>query len=591
MCSMKAFKSILIVAAVACFVMPALTGCSDKPENKAQAQLTQSTDRVLDEARDAFCLESPTQPNDSESIDKLDAAIAKLESEISKNRQAKEAVDSATLAKANLIFAKAQKMHAKLSELTVPVTRVTNSIVSNNNRIGELISQKDRLQALVEVDNERTAKLNELINGSIENEGLTKTLQARAAELDELNTEINKLDKQQQQTLDAATDLRAQADEKLRQAQNAAGQQKVELSTEGYELTSQSNHKQVQAQELANRIELVRSKVDIVKPVVEKLKADIRAAQEQISAISASTDFAQLKSQLQDVSDQLNTMNGEIGDSIKTLGQAKAEYLEKSDEIIAVLDAAIADYEKVRSSSARSIASEKNAVSCFWKASVFAEKVAAQSHYITILESVKAAMQDNSTVDVDALVESGKTDTAQFGKAAFENYDKSCEIYGSISGNAEYTCSIKKRQLLALYAKLMLAEQLGEYEISDKAAEQIDPLIESVKACDPDFSRSLVAKLVDGKMDFVPVLQIDNTEYYEGIRTQYQTHGWPKLPLDQREGAVKELLANLEKLEHEETFDREAYDSILGPEKQKLVAALERGFEEEAVNSSDPNGF
>ena len=66
------------------------------------------------------------------------------------------------------------------------------------------------------------------------------------------------------------------------------------------------------------------------------------------------------------------------------------------------------------------------------------------------------------------------------------------------------------------------------------------------------FSRSLAAKLIDGNFDFVPQLPVDNTEYYEGKRQEFQSNGWSKLPIDEREAAVTQLLEKFAELENED---------------------------------------
>ena len=567
------------------------TGCSDKPESKAQRQLHDSTQKALDDAKDGLFLENVAADGKDASTDPLDEAVSSIDSAISKNRDAKNAVDSATLAKANITFAKAQKLHAVLYEYAVPVSEAGNQIVAINNRIGDLKFQQERLQGLVDSDNERIQKLNDLISGTISEEGLEQKLSNKSAELDKFNKELQTLSSQKQTLLDAASDLQLQADDKLRQAEKAAGQQKVTLSTAGYDLTSQSNHKQIQAQEITNKIQLLQSNIDIVKPLVEKMQTDLAAAKDEVKQISTSSDFSQLKSQLGNVKQQLQKETDNLRAAITQLTNAKSQYHTKADEIIEVLSVASEDYEQVRTSPSREIASEKIAVTSYWKAAVCAEKISVEKNYSSLLESVVPVLQDTGSVSVDSLISSSKILASTMGKTAYENFDLAGEKYSAISGSGAYKTYILKRHILAIYGKLALAEQLGEYDVSDKAAEQIEPLMEEITKSDPDFSRSLTAKLLDGKSDFMPVLQIDNTEYYEGIRANYQSHGWPKLPADQKEAAVRELLANLEKIEKEETFDREAYDSILGSEKQKLVTALEKGFQEEAASSDDPNSF
>lgn len=589
-CSIKAVRCILGVVAVVFIGIVAGTGCSDKPENKSKQQLQQATQKALDRASDGMFLENTG--DEGESVDVLDEAIGDLDSAIGKNRQGKSALDSAKLAKANLIFDKAQKMHAKLCDYALPITEATKSIVSVNNRIGDLKYQQQRLSGLIDANVQQISVLNELVTGGLSGEGLNKAYQEKAAELKKLNDELASLVKKRQTLLDEANDLQLKADQKLRDAQNASGDQRLSLSTEGHDLTSQSNHKQVQAQKLTNNIQLLQSNIEILSPLAEKLQNDLSAAQQQIKSISDSPDFAALRTQLSDVKQQLQKETNGIGTSVTSLTDAKNEYLAKADEIIEVFSSAVEEYDGVKSSTLRGAASEKVAVCCYWKASVCAEKIGVLKNFTEILGSVSSALAEAGSVNVGTLTESANTQISEIGKTAFENYDLAVEKYSSVSGDSGYTCAVSKRHIIALCGKLNLAEWLGEYEVSDKAAEAIETLSEKIEACDPDFSRSLTAKLLDGKSDFVPVLQIDNTEYYEGIRAKYQSDGWPKLAVDQREEAVRALLANLEKIEQEETFDRQAYESVLGQEKQRLVAALEKGFEEEAVSSADdPNSF
>ena len=589
---LKEYKCILGVVAMGIFAAIAGTGCSEKPEAQAEEQLQQSTAKVLSEAEYEMFSEPVEDVDSADADEPLDNAIMQLDSAISKNRQAPSASGSALLAKANLTFTKAQKLHVGLAAYKLPVTKAAKSIVALNSRAAELAIQQEQINVLVEVNDEMITKLNELLDGSIETDGLKPVLAEKTSKLEELNAKFTSLEKQKEQLHSDAMKLQKQANETLLKAQNAAGEQKVALSKAGLDLTSQSNHKLVEVQKIGNEMELVQSKIDIVKPLIEKMQGDVAAAQAQIASIQDSPDFARLKGQLNTVKQSLGKTNGEVSSVIGNLEQAKSQYIQKADEVLAVLAEAIEAYEQVRAAPAREFASEKIAVCYFWNASVNAEKVGMVNHYSSILESVKSAVDEIGTVDVDRLIASAKTESVGFGKTAFENYDLAVEKYDSVSGDSEYNCYITKRHILSLYGKLMLAEQIGEYDISDKTAELIEPLVTEVQECDPDFSRTLVSKLIDGKTDFVPVLAIDNSEYYEGIRSQYQSHGWPKLPLDQREEAVRQLMANLEKLEQEETFDREAYENILGSEKQRLVAALEKGFEEEdQYDPSDPNTF
>ena len=501
--------------------------------------------------------------------------------------EAKAASDGAIFTKANTAFVQAQKLHAQLQTKSVPVTQAANQIIVRNNRIDELATQKSRLQDMVNANDEYIDQLKLIIDGKDLKPGILKELEISNAELSELNKQKTALETSHNKAQRLASDLQDQANGKLRLAEGVSGDEKVKLSTEGFDLHRKSNAAMIEAQTLTNQIEMLEGSIAVAEPLNKKLQKDLREIEERIVELDSSPDFTKLKSQLSAVGQQLGESQTELGAAVITLTDAKSNYAKESEEVITLLKAAIKDYEKVRSRQLRSAASERIAISSFWIASVCAENVTLAMHTESIIECLP-----ENTAGRERIIGNCKSDRSKYGKRAFENYDLAAKNYGQIkdTANSEHACYITKRHILTLYEKIMLAEAIGEYDVSTEAADLFDKLLEKAEQCDPDFSKTITARLIDGKTDQAPVLPVDNTAYYENIRKKFQNHTWPKLPADEREEAVNALLADLEGLEAEDTFDRQAYDRILGPEKQKLESALKRGFDDfDDEGFADPN--
>ena len=587
--SLKVINNIFCVLVVSFLFLMTVPGCSEDPESQAQQRLHESTRSALEQARDGL---HQSEIDDPEDMDQLQQASDSISSAISKNRSARGAVSSATFAKANISFAQGQKLRVQLQLESVPVTEAIGSIALANNRTGGLAIQVDRLEGLVASNGEQIDILKDLINGVDGKDGLKAEMQVSAADLADLQSQKADLVSSCDRVEASGSKLQDEANAKFRQAETARGDEKVNLNEEGFELLRKSNSEMVKGQGLSNRISALEDKISIVKPLTEKLQNDLKQVQGQINELANSPDFAQLKNQLELVSDEHRKSQVELQSEIKKLVTLKKNYAELTEEVAVYLKSAIADYEKVGSGQLRSAAQERIAISSFWIAALYSENAVQEKHVKLSLEYIYPVVEDASALD--GIVQSCDTQCSKLGKQAFEYFDLAIENYGQLAGTggSEHACYITKRHALALYGKFDLADKLGDYPVADKVWEEIEAILKSAEECDPDFSKTVVARIIDGRSDSVSVLPIDNTSSYEGTRKQFQNHGWPKLPAEDREGAVNGLLAELAKLENEATFDRQAYERILGPEKMKLENALKRGFEDiEDDGMSDPNLF
>ena len=585
--SIKAIKFIVLIITVSAFGLLAFTGCFDKPESKAQRQLDESTLAALDKVREGL---SGTAGDESEDVDRLQQAKDNLASAISKNQKAPD-TSGAIFAKGNISFAQAQKLHSLLQTKSVPVTKAANQILIISDQIDALTFQGKRLQDMVDSNGKQISQLQMIIDGDIDNVGIRKELDQSNAELTSFVDQKIKLEIRFNKAQGLGSNLQNQANAKLQLAEAAAGDEKVKLSTEGLNLQRRSNAAMIQAQSLSNEIELHKSNITVATPLNEKLKKDMSQITEQIASLNNSPDFIKLKGELRNITGpvgQLTASQTELSTAIGTLTAARSDYVKESEKVIALLTAAIEDYETVRSGELGSAAAERIATSYFWIGSVCVENVTLAKHAKSIAECIPESTSGSSRI-----VGSCDSDTELYAKKAFENYDLASEKYGQVNPSSDRECYIIKQQILTLYGKSELTKAIAESDISGWTAVVPEDILEKVKQCDPDFSKTLLARLIEGRTGDIPVLAVDNTSYYEDIRKLYQENRWPKLPVDDREEAVNKLLADLVALEIEDTFDRQAYERVLGPEKLKLENAIKRGFEDFGDDTdtgiADPN--
>lgn len=576
-CLLKVIKNVICALTVSFLFLAIIPGCSDDPEGQAQEQLHKSTSSALDLARDGLHL------SNTDDSDQLQQASDNISSAISKNRSARNAVSSATFAKANITFAQAQKLRSKLQLESVPITEATGRIALINSRTGKLTAEKNSLQDLVKSHNEQIDMLNQFITKGIEGKpGLKTQVQGKAAELADLQSQKVALEDSRDNVKFSASEFQGKANLKFRQAETAKGEEKVTLSNEGFELLRKSNAGMVSAQEFSNQIQVLESEIGVIKPLSEKLRSELKSLKGQINELQNSPDFAKLESQLTQVSIEYKESQTQFRSEIKKLVELKKSYAAVTEESAVFLKSAITDYKNVVSGQLRSAALERVATSSFWVASIYSDNAILEKHVASAIEFIYPAVKGTDASELNVIVQSCNARSLKLGKQAFEYFDIAAEKYeqlaGSVSG--EHSCNIIKRCGLALFGKLALAEKLGQYDASDKASEQLEVVLENAKKCDPDYSRTVLARIINGKTNSVSVLPVDNTSFYEDKRKMFLENSWIKLPVEERADAVKVLIATLDEIEQEDTFDRQAYERILGPERIKLENAIKRGFED-----------
>jgi tetratricopeptide (TPR) repeat protein len=248
-----------------------------------------------------------------------------------------------------------------------------------------------------------------------------------------------------------------------------------------------------------------------------------------------------------------------------------------------LLDKAIADYRKIRSSSLAQTGKYRLADCHFHKASIAAERIAFNRHIAARLEAIsKADLGRVSTTLSDIAKQYSQVDE-QTNTAVMDTYDQAIDKYRAVGKE------VMSSHALALYGKMIFAEQLGDYDKADAALDAARNLLGEIAKSDPVFFKSITARLVSESTDYIPPMPVNYAAQYEEFKKRFQ--GWKRLLRDEKKVEVERLLAMLDNMP--QPLDPDAFKRIIEPERQALQAQMAKGFDEVEIDIdlSDPNYF
>jgi len=577
----------LIYNCVAAFIaIFAIAGCSDNPENKAAKQLRQSAEKALDIA---------SNEGDYEKASKAVQTALRSASE------AGAAAEPVLLASGNLTFERAQRLQSNLLTFVDSANIALDEISVQVRQISSSQIQQERLSSLLAGMDGQIEELSKLIGGDADNVGIEEQLAAANAELGRLEEQKAAFEQQKQQAQDSIEDIQQQADEKLRQAEAARGDEKLKLQHAGYKLLLSKKSYFLETQGALDQIRAIESQIAIVEPSAQKLQADLVAVQQQMDDIRKSPQRGQSRIQLEDVKKQIDAQASRIAQLTASLKKARDSYCQAVEEIISLFQQAAKDYQKIKLQPVRRAAAIGLA-NCYGQTALAAlDNMRFQQHLGSRLQAAANAVEGQPASTLSGIASQYAKAASDYGQKAKEKFDHAIEEYSKVqkrfaSRSDEFACDVIKNYILLLYGKMVLSEYLAEFDIIDEVLAQADELMEKAQACDSRFSRSVTARLLKGSAEYTPSMAVDSTIYYEQFREQFQD--WKKLRGEEKEAEVKRLLAMLDGMGEPE--DPDVFNRIIGPERKQLEAALARGFKEEDSGAeeytddydySDPNYF
>jgi hypothetical protein len=583
----------LIITFLACICVIFLSGCSDNPQNKAAKQVRQKTKEALDIVDSISSLQMLSiEQRREKAIELYAEAREKVQSALSEAQRAGVSVDPALLVSGNLAFEQASQMFSSLTDGAKPMIQMVEGISDLLHEITVLLIEKDKLEALLNALEVEVEQVEANISGGGHTVPLKQQLDDKVSEFEQLQKQLDDLTSQLQQTKAVENEIQRRAEEKLRLSELATGSEKLMLEREAYEILQGRKDTVLRNMSVVDRIENVEGRIMAVEPLVAKIESDLNTALGRLDAIENSARRSQLQQQLSDITDAIPQSQEQI-DGLRTLlQQAQQIYSESFDEIMALLQLACQDYKKVRGESA-SLAAKVQLALCYSQAANMSLGSMRLHDGIGLrLESMGASAEgmDVLSETAGAFAEAG----ADYGGKAAENYDEAIKIYDSLNKTSgrvgeEFACDVIKNYLLALHGRISLAENLGDSATADSLQTKVGELMEAAEKFGAVFSKSTTARILSGTTNYVPVLAVDNTAYYEEFRNQFQA--WPRLKAAEREVEVNRLLA-LANEKKAELADEE-FNKIIDPEIQRLQEAIAKGFEEEEepvrVVITDPN--
>ncbi len=571
-------KSVLY--AVVCISL--IVGCSDNPQNKAARELRRVTDKALALAEKGPSIDPANGPIDAGAV--YAKARRELGQVLARAAAAGEAADSAYLAGGNLYFAQVRHIRNQLAQQNLPIAAAVDDLSVLAGKIVRLQIQQERLEQLKKAMGTEITQLTGLLEGTAANQGFKAQLADVQDQLDGLDRQRTQWETAKQQAQDEAGRIEAQANAKLQQAQLASDPEKPALEKEGFDLLLAKKEPLIKAQEAADQIKILDGETALVKPKVEKLQNDVDKVARRIDEIQNSPEKEELQKQIGKIKDQLDQYNAS-GDSLAAeVSKGLDAYTATTAAMTDLLDKAIADYRKIRSSSLAQTGKYRLADCHFHKASIAAERIAFNRHIAARLEAIaKVDLGRVSTTLSDIAKQYSQVDE-QTNTAVMDTYDQAIAGYTGAGGK-----EVMSSHALALYGKMIFAERLGDYDKADAALDAARNLLGEIAKSDPVFFKSITARLVSESTDYIPPMPVNYAAQYEEFKKRFQ--GWKRLLRDEKKVEVERLLAMLDNMP--QPLDPDAFKRIIEPERQALQAQMVKGFDEVEIDIdlSDPNYF
>ncbi len=563
----------LFMACTAGFVF---AGCSDNPENKAAKRLRQNAAAALDMAA---------------SRGDIDKAAIAVQEALRDAAGAGSAAEPVFLASADLTFEQAQRKQSGISEVVELANVTLDEISLQASRISSLLIQKERLNSLLRATDREISELSKTITGNDQKEGIQQKLAAAEAELSRLQEQKAEFERRRQQAQGSVDAIERQANEKLRQSEAAGGDEKLELAHAGYDLLLTRKSYFLDAQAASDQIRYIESQIAIVQPQLQKLRSDIASVQQQINDIRNSTQRQDSQAQLTEANRQIDEHSGRIAWLATDLKKLQQTYSQAIDETISLFQKAADMYKKARSRYISRASAVGLAEAYRQIALAQLDSMRFHQYLSSRLQSVASTLESSTANTLGEDASKYALAGSDYAQKAKESFNLATEEYSKVqqrfAGSDEFACDVLNNYILALYGKMVLAEYLAEADVVDEVSALADELIEKAKNCDPAFPGSVTARLITGSGESVPSMAVDSTVYYNELKKEF--NAWKTLRGTEQEAEVNRLLAMLDSMGPPR--DQEAFDRIIGPERQQLEAALARGFNEEDIVAAEDNGY
>jgi predicted nucleic acid-binding Zn-ribbon protein len=504
-----------------------------------------------------------------------DAAQQKVMASIQKNRPQGLTKDAALLASGNLAVVKGQQMQTELAPQTGQIRTLTNQLDKILRDSEKLLLEKERNETLLAMEDQESGELQQLLNGGDQTEGLHNQLEKVDAQLRQLLSQKESIQADRGQVQAVLDDYQGNADRLLRQAELEKGDSRLDLEKQAFALLQERKDHYIKAQSLENDMAVLDGDIALVQVRVDGLTQNIQDIQERIEAINTSPARAALQQQSREIEQALNANRQRLTAVSNQIAGQFAAYRTATEQLCAVYEEAMAEFEKIRSGDAGSAASIRLADSAYHLA-------LAQSTLIRFHKDLSERLQGllDTTDPVFVSPMQSKLPLRQEGAQASRM-------------GADARCSLMKAKLLALYGKMQLADLTGEFNLADSTEAAMNDLIQTGSELGTCFTQSEIMRVVSNEgLDYLPSLPLNMDVFIEGkIR---ELTAWKQLSLSKQEPVVDDNLQEIDELVAQ--YGQEVAQQLESV-KQEMLTAKEGGFmeiqpgrEEPGLAPSSPGG-
>lgn len=552
-------------------VAAGLTGCKDNPEDAAAKKLQKTTTAALTQ----FSADRDVQ-----------AAQQTIQTALAGARPNGLSGGSSLFSAASLQTTQAQMDQVELQIQTDTLNRAIETMNVKLEQLADLTAQSQRIQKLFALSDEEITDVQKWIGSEQEAASLKGKIALAQAEEKQLVSQKSVFEKEFTENRDKMLALESQADDLLRQANTASGQQKADIEKSAYDLMDQKKPFTVKAQEAENALSHVNSQLAIIQPHLKKLQSDLQSAEVKLQGLKVSPTRENLRLQSEELAREVDTQTKALKDYLDGLTKQINDHIQKTDAVIASVQEAAETLSKI---SARQL--EPNLSMSLGNAyalmgSLYAQKV----YYTTDMGTrIEGIMQTYATVIPEGLAAplSSKPDaeTAKKGLEAYDlaknAFDNALAASGQLrAGSKEAELAALKGQMLTLKSKSRLADRLGDFDTAEKADAELEQLMQKGKEYGMMFNQSATAMLLTKGLDYIPTLPVDTSMILEGIKKEFAD--WRRLRGPAQEEAVTKLVPRIAELKTEYAGDEQIIP-FLDQEQQAIDEQKAKGFTEETL--------
>ncbi len=559
-------------------VIAGLASCKDNPDDAAAKKLQKST---------AAALAQYSKDRD------VQAAQESLQTALSSTRPTGLTGGSSLFSAAGLMVTQAQMDRAQLQIETHTLNQSIEAFNIKLEQLADLTAQSERVQKLLTLSDEEIAELQKWIGTEQEPVSLKGKIVLTRAEVKQLTEKKAALEKEFTENRDKMLALESQADDLLRQANTASGQQKADLEKAAFDIKDQKKPFTLKAQDAENALGQVDSQLAIIQPHLQRLLNDLQTAETKLQGLKTSPSRDNLRVQQQELAQEVAAGSKALAEQKDIMTKQVAEFLQKTDAVIASVEQAIEMFKQINARQLEPNLSMSLGNAYALLGSLYAQKVNYTSDMGTrlegILETYQAVVPEGTTSPVASAPD---TDLAKKGMEAFDlarkAFDDALAASGQLrTGVKEAELAAIKGQMLSLKNKSRLADRLSDFDTAEKADAELEQLMQKAKEYGMLFNQSATAMLLTKGLDYIPTLPVDTAMILEGIKKEFTN--WRRLRGPVQEEEVTKLLARIAELKLEYAGDDQIIP-FLDQEQKAMEEQKAKGFTEEAA-AAEPNSL